>query len=99
MTHYPPLPKSVQGAGGTIEVRLVVTVGPLAEDNLGQFIADQRRIEIKKGLRGDVRWLVYYHELAHAALWDSGAHNVVPGAAEEIVCDALATARVRERFG
>ena len=97
---YPPLPVSVQGAGGTITVQLVPKIpGGEGEDVLGQFEPSTRHILILKSLRGDQRWLVLFHELAHAALWDSGAHNALAGAAEEVVCDALATARLREKFG
>ena len=107
---YPPLPKEVQRAGGTLTIeliaktikaafeRLIAKPGDDAE-NMGHFDPSTRHIQVLKSLRGDQRWMVFYHELAHAALWDSGAHNAVPGAAEEMVCDAIATARLRERFG
>lgn len=95
---YPPLPKEVQGAGGTLTIELIAKPGDDAE-NMGHFDPATRHIQVLKSLRGDQRWMVFYHELAHAALWDSGAHNAVPGAAEEMVCDAIATARLRERFG
>jgi len=97
---YPPLPATVQGAGGTIDVRLIPHIrGDADEDVMGQFHAAERVIDVKAGLRGDQQWLVLYHEMAHAALWDSGAHNALAGTQEEIVCDAFATARLRERFG
>ena len=98
---YPPLPKSVQGAGGTLTVEVVASLHKTGdeEDTLGDFNPSTRHIRVLKSLRGDQRWLVFYHELAHAALWDSGAHNALPGPAEEIVADAIATARLRERFG
>ena len=97
---YPPLPSEVQGAGGTIDVRLVPHIaGSADEDVMGQFHASERRIDVVKGLRGDQRWLVFFHEITHAALWDSGAANALPGPTEELVCDAIATARLRERFG
>lgn len=95
---YPSLPRTVQGAGGTLTVHLVAKPGGDAE-NMGHFDPAIRRIEIAKSLRGDQRWMVYFHELTHAALWDSGAHNLVPGAAEEVVADAIAVARLREKFG
>lgn len=98
---YPPLPKSVQGAGGTLTVQLVAEIKSTVQDEdvLGQFDPSTRHILIKKSLRGDQRWSVMFHELCHAALWDSGAHNALAGAAEEIVCDAVATGRLREKFG
>lgn len=97
---YPPLPPSVQGAGGTITIQLVPKIdGDATEDTLGQFEPSTRHVLILKTLRGDQRWMVLFHELAHAALWDSGAHNALQGPAEEMVCDAFATARLREKFG
>lgn len=95
---YPSLPKRVSGAGGDLTVVLVDAPGG-DKENMGHFDPTIRHIEVAKALRGDQRWMVFFHEVTHAALWDSGAHNAVPGAAEEIVCDAIATARLRERFG
>ena len=98
---YPPLPAEVQGAGGTITVQLVKAIAceVAGEDTLGQFEPSTRHVLILKSLRGDQQWMVLFHELAHAALWDSGGHNALGGATEEIVCDAIATARLREKFG
>lgn len=98
---YPALPSTVQGAGGTLTVQLVDEIKSTEqnEDILGQFDPSTRHILIKRSLRGDQKWLVLFHELAHASLWDSGAHNALTGAAEEIVCDAVATSRLREKFG
>lgn len=97
---YPSLPTSVQGAGGTITIQLVAKIdGEVGEDTLGQFDPATRHVLILKTLRGDQRWMVLFHELAHAAFWDSGAHNALQGPAEEMACDAIATARLREKFG
>lgn len=99
---YPPLPKHVAGSGGDIDIVMVdkidVDVGE-DHDVLGVFRATTRRIEVLKTLRRDQQWLVLFHELAHAALWDSGAANALAGSQEEVICDAIATARLRERFG
>jgi hypothetical protein len=99
---YPPIPKSVMGAGGLIDVAVVQKVDAAEADDehvLGVFKATARRIEILKGLRADQRWLVFFHELTHAALWDSGAMNGMSEAQQESVCDAVATQRLREKFG
>jgi hypothetical protein len=97
---YPPLPSEVQGAGGTITVQLVKSIpgGEPGEDTLGQFEPSTRHVLILKTLRGDQQWMVLFHELAHAALWDSGAHNALAGTVEELVCDAIACSRLREKF-
>ena len=97
---YPKLPAEVQGAGGAIAVRLLAKMdGAPDEDVMGQFDPQRRTIDVRADLRGDQQWMVLFHELAHAALWDCGAHNALAGPSEEIVCDAIATARLRERFG
>ena len=99
---YPPLPKLVQGAGGPIEVAVVAKVSVEAgedEDVLGCFKPTVRRIEVLKELRGDQRWLVFYHELVHAALWDSGVGNAVSMQVQEMICDGVSTALLRSRFG
>jgi len=48
-------------------------------------------------------WRVYFHELTHVALTESGLANVLlPVIHDEgidAICDAIATARMRERFG
>ena len=99
---YPPLPKIVQGAGGPIEVAVVDKVSVEAgedEDVLGCFKPTIRRIEVLRELRGDQRWLVFYHELVHAALWDSGVGNAVSGQVQEMICDSVASGLLRQRFG
>jgi len=42
---------------------------------------------------------VLYHELTHAALDDSGLSQGMTDAMQESFCEAMATARMRERFG
>jgi hypothetical protein len=46
-----------------------------------------------------MRWHTYYHEWVHAALTDSGAWNEISEKKAEVLADAIASARVRERFG
>lgn len=90
------------GAGGVIDVAVVPKVEASAADDehvLGVFNPTSRSIEVLKGLRGDQKWLVLFHELTHAALWDSGAMNGMTEAQQEAVCDSVATQRLREKFG
>jgi len=44
-------------------------------------------------------WKIYYHELAHVALDDSGLSNGIQDDLVEALCDALSVARMREKFG
>lgn len=103
---YPPLPESVEGPAGPVKV---VLCDVLAADNgqvlFGQFDGSVRQIRIATRIpeRGAVtlrqRWFVLYHELVHLAFYDSGGDNIVKNKMQEFVCDAIATARLRERFG
>lgn len=94
---WPRLPHTTESAAGQIDIHIVKTPGD-DENVMGMFDPVNRVIYIKKSLRGDQKWLTLYHELSHAALWDSGAHNLLPGDLEENICDAIATNRFRERF-
>ncbi len=67
--------------------------------NLGEYAHETRTIRLSSRLRGRQRWHTFYHEWVHAALTDSGLWNQLSTAKAETLCDALATARVRERFG
>ena len=99
---YQPLPQTVEAAGGTIRVVRVRT--PIIDSDsgtecIGEFRHETRTIAIAASLRGRQRWHTYYHELTHAAMSDSGLWNRMTEKQVEAVCDAIATARVRERFG
>lgn len=97
---WPPLPSVVQGAGGAI--RVVRCRTPIVEDGVtchGLFRHETRTILIAASLRGRQRWHTFYHELTHAAMTDSGLWNRHTEKQVEALCDAIATARVRERFG
>lgn len=96
---FPPLPAKIQGAGGEIAVVIVQHPGGDPNNN-GEFLPDERRIEVAKSLRGDQRWRIFFHEEAHAALWDSGVHNLITDPnLEEAICDAISASRLRQRFG
>lgn len=97
---WPPIPKVVEGAGGPI--RVVVVRGPLVDDGdecIGLFRHETRTLLLSARLRGRQRWHTFYHELTHAAMTDSGLWNRYTVKQIEAFCDAIATARVRERFG
>lgn len=101
MSRWPRLPQQVEGAGGPI--RVVVVRGYVThedgEECMGTYEHETRTIRVASRLRGRQRWHTFYHELIHAALTDSGLWNQLGKQKQEALCDALATARVRERFG
>ncbi len=97
---YPPIPKTVEAAGGVI----VVTFKPVLKhgdgsDCWGMWDPSLRTIELLSAAPKRHQWRVLYHELTHAALDDSGLSQGMTDAMQESFCEAMATARMRERFG
>jgi hypothetical protein len=97
----PPLPKRVMTAAGWVPVRLVkgLTRGVKDEELLGLAEYRPRRISIEKSMPREQQWEVFYHELMHMTLYDSGLANLFKTKKKEAICDATANARMRERFG
>lgn len=97
---FPRLPTRIQGAGGIITVH-ARTTRVKAEDKevWGSWDESTRVIELDTRGEPSHQWRVLYHELMHATLADSGLENLFPEATVEALCDAVATARMRERFG
>jgi hypothetical protein len=96
----PPLPALVMGMGGPITVELCDKL--VDEDGahcLGLWIFRERRIKLERHKDRAQVWATFYHELVHAALDDSGLSNLLTEPQQEALCDALANARMRERFG
>ena len=94
-----PPPSRVETPVGT--VRVVPAPGPLVIEGdtvLGAWLWDQQRIVIDTATSPRTVWHTYYHELCHVALDAAGVSNMVTGEKQEAVCDAIATARLRERF-
>lgn len=90
----PPLPKQVDAPLGPVRVVLA----PLGDD-YGDFLEERREVRINETLSPMQRWVTLYHELTHAALSDCGVDEVITEEMAEAVCDAVSTARFRERFG
>lgn len=96
-SRYPPLPKKLTMAGGPVSVVIVDTITERNVDCVGLYDPEHRLISIKKGKRS-FQWNVLFHELTHAALIDAGLHNMLKDKLHEAICDAIAIARMRERF-
>lgn len=97
---YPKLPTTVSAPGGEIAVR--ITPAPLkigTQEVWGAWDEGQRTIEISTDVPVKQRWKVFFHELTHVAITDSGLDNMISDELHEAICDAVATQRVRERFG
>lgn len=102
MTKYPPLPTSLDAPGGTVEVVTVDTDGFKHNDGIdcwGMYDESTRRITICGKIPPRHRWKVYYHEVAHVAIVDSGLDDLLDDKLHEALCNAFAAQRMRERFG
>lgn len=104
---WPPIPRSVMGSGGPITVKLVDAIEgdagkPAVGDNsvtFGIWEGHKRLIRIVKTLDRAFQWSVLFHELVHAALFDSGMTNLMTHENEEALCDLISTSRIAEMRG
>jgi Zn-dependent peptidase ImmA (M78 family) len=101
MKTLPPLPKTVEAPGGTITILFKPTLRhPDGTECWGLFDIANRTIEIATATATRRhQWRTLFHELTHAALDDSGISQGMPDVMQETICEALATARMREKFG
>lgn len=97
---FPALPKTVSAPGGEVSITLVEKLRhPDGDECWGIWDESIRVITLDQtGTRRHL-WKVLYHELAHVALSDAGLDNGMSYELVETVCDAIASARMRERFG
>lgn len=104
MKRIPPLPKSVMGMLGTIEVRLVSEIpkdegAPAGHMDWGMWEPNKRLISIVKSETREWQWQTLFHEEVHAALSDAGLTHLLSKEHEEAICDCIASARWREMAG
>jgi Zn-dependent peptidase ImmA (M78 family) len=101
MKTLPPLPKTVEAPGGTITILFKPTLRhPDGTECWGLFDIANRTIEIATATATRRhQWWTLFHELTHAALDDSGISQGMTDVMQETICEALATARMREKFG
>lgn len=97
---WPPIPKTVYGAGGPIRVKIGSPVkGEKGDDAWGTWEPSTRTIELEKKATIEHQWRVLGHELMHAMLADSGLVNLLTDEMQEAICDAAGTARIAEMRG
>lgn len=94
---YPALPTTLMTLLGPVAVELKDKWDDA--DAWGLWQRERRTIEIDKRLARNHQWSTLFHELMHATLDDSGLSNLLTEPQQEALCDASATARMRERFG
>jgi uncharacterized protein YjaZ len=61
---------------------------------------DKRRIYVESALTGKHAEWIFWHEYAHAVLWESGVtgnDGGLPTLVEEIICDNIADAFIQDK--
>lgn len=101
---WPKIPASVRAPGGRIPVTFKPGLRhPDGKECLGLWHENERELELDVAMAPKDAWRVYFHELTHVALTESGLANVLlPVINDEgidAICDAVATQRMAERFG
>lgn len=93
----PPLPAWVSSQLGPIPVEMVDKKRKKNKDTtLGRYHMPDRRIEIDTKSAPIVQWQTLFHEWAHMVLCDAGLHNAFTPEQQEVICDAIGTARAVE---
>lgn len=94
------LPRWIEAPAGRVAVRVEREVrNDDGEACWGTYDRTSRRIVVDRTLSARQRWMVMYHEQAHVALIDAGLDNLlVDEKLYEAICDAFASARMRETF-
>lgn len=92
------LPKEVQGLGGPIKVVILPALEKTekGEEVAGRWLDAERTIQVLSAQNGREQWRTFYHELAHAALHDSGMTHLLSEDSEEALADLMGLARVVE---
>lgn len=96
---WPPIPRSVLGAGGPIEIVVKKIVQLKGEDCWGTWDDGTRIICIDAAAKREHQWRTLYHELIHAALSDAGIYKLLTEDMNEALAEALSTARAQEMRG
>ena len=96
---YPKLPSVVQAPGGPVTVEVADVVRRGDGDAWGTFEQGPRIIRIDQTAPRRHQWWTFYHEMVHVALNDAGLDELIHAEAQEALCNGIAAARMRERFG
>ena len=93
MSRWPAIPTRVQGAGGPIRVRLVKRpTSDEGDECWGTWCEETRTIHLARGAKPGHRWKTFVHELVHAAVSDTGLHDLLSHDGEEALCNGIAGA-------
>ncbi len=97
---WPAIPASVEGAGGPIGIRKVKRAR--SDDGRacwGTWEPSTRTVELDRSASPQHQLRTLFHELTHAALDDAGVAYLLSEEGAETICEAIATARMRELRG
>ncbi len=91
-----PLAGAVPSVLGPVPVVRVAGLRALenGEECMGIWRPQERDVRIEAETTAVGAWHTFWHEWAHIVFYDAGVR--IEKALEEQICDALATARVRE---
>lgn len=90
------IPEKVMGLGGFVRVEIVKGLRYKKKKVSGLWTPEERLIQIEAKDTPREQAHTYFHELTHAALYDSGQHNLLTREGNEALCDLIAVARLRE---
>lgn len=96
---YPALPKTIEAAGGTVTVQLVDRIVEGGTECWGLYDPAKRLITIDRTAMRAHQWRTLFHEEAHVWLVDAGLDNGIEHRLHEVICEAIATGRMRAAFG
>lgn len=101
---YPQLPTAIRCPGGVVPVAKLSReemqkMADPGEELMGYYNEKDREIFLLDDLTLAQSWRILWHEWCHVVLEDSGLANSVGHDQEEAFCDAIAAARIMERFG
>lgn len=95
------LPKRFEGLGGLVRVDrpLVVSAGERRHEDAvqtrGCWRPLERRVVVGSTLPRRSAWLIFWHEVGHSWLDDSGVHAFLSDRQQEGVCEAVASGLIR----
>lgn len=91
----PPVPATVPSVLGAVPATRVVNLRDThGVACFGIWRSDVRDVRLEVNMSATTAWHTYWHEWAHILLWDAGIKTT--DVLAERLCDAIATARVRE---
>jgi hypothetical protein len=93
------LPRVIHSALGPVPVEVVPKLKVNGEEAFGHFSSWNRLIRVNPGPDPIMRHQTLYHEWMHMVLFDAGLQNLFTKEQQEMLCDAVGTARAVEALG